>query len=167
MVEYTGNCVTIFFYICKNDLLQQLTLRETHFIVKVVEKLRFFIGILLEDLRLKEKDFSYSSNKFQSSKGFSNDQTQLDMDFKDDKKHLEIHNRVKQLYARKLHKKVADVTRESKVKLSNHNLISNNEQSPKKISDMWKSVDQMMVKKMESKKEFENNVRKNHELQNS
>lgn len=46
MVEYTGNCVTIFFYLCKNELLEQLSLRETHFIVKTIEKLRFFIGIL-------------------------------------------------------------------------------------------------------------------------
>lgn len=39
-------------------MLQQLSLRETHFIIKTIEKLRFFIGILLEDLRLKEIDFS-------------------------------------------------------------------------------------------------------------
>jgi hypothetical protein len=58
MVEYTGNCVTIFFYICKNDLLQQLSLRETNFIIKTIQKLRFFIGLLLEDLRLKEIDYS-------------------------------------------------------------------------------------------------------------
>lgn len=58
MVDYTGNCVTIFFYICKNDLLQQLSLRETHFIIKTIQKLRFFTGLLLEDLRLKEIDYS-------------------------------------------------------------------------------------------------------------
>ena len=39
-------------------MLQQLSLRETHFIIKTIEKLRFFIGILLEDLRLKEIDYS-------------------------------------------------------------------------------------------------------------
>lgn len=104
MVEYTGNCVTIFFYICKNDLLQQLSLRETHFIIKTIEKLRFFIGILLEDLRLKEIDYSTEKKSGALNDENSEDQNSNAIDYQthiDNKKQLEIHNRVKQLYARK------------------------------------------------------------------
>ena len=167
MVEYTGNCVTIFFYICKNDLLEQLSLKETHYIIKVIEKLRFFVGILCEDLRLKEKDYAYSSNKHRSSHTTLNDQSHKISDFTDESSQLEIHNRVKTLYARKLHKKQLDNTRESKVQLSNFKIATLSNNQAKKVSDLWKSNDQKLISKVQNKQDFVENQRKNQELQNS
>lgn len=83
----------------------------------------------------------------------------------DNKKQLEIHNRVKQLYARKLHKGVAEVTRESKIKLSNHrgNPTGVESRKGKTISSIWRSADFEKAKKTESKKTFETNMKKNIE----
>lgn len=85
--------------------------------------------------------------------------------FLDNKKQLEIHNRVKQLYARKLHKGVIENTRESKVKLSNHRAQNVNaiQHQFNKGTGIYASEKDHEKKNKGSKSNYNINLQKNYE----